>query len=119
MYDLSLISNYYDYLDGVVLCEGDEVVAVSLFLPALKNEYAIGIVSKCLRGYTQLGLRVFIERAKRMFDLKYTCAYIGLLNNDFKTGLIEYGSVVSTSSILYSSPSSLENNERYLRQFFS
>ncbi|GEM_PF-4430808 len=75
---------------GLVIKDDAKVVAISFFVPAMDGK-AIAVINKCLRGYTQLGVFTFVERAKMMSSSGFKKAYIGAINNDFKKKFIANG----------------------------
>jgi len=77
---------------GVCAYNGQKIVGYSIGL----NDYAcIGAYGKCNRGYHQLGLQVFIERAKQAQLLGYKELNIANVNNDFKKQFLPYSRVIT------------------------
>ncbi len=77
---------------GVCAYDGQKVVGYSIGL----NEYTcIGAYGKCNRGYHQLGLQVFIERAKQAQMLGYKELNIANVNNDFKKQFLPYSRTIT------------------------
>jgi hypothetical protein len=68
---------------GKVFYDGNTLVGYSIALP-LGTELCIGAFSKCLRGYHQLGMQLFIERAIAAQERGYQQMSIAVVNNDFK-----------------------------------
>jgi hypothetical protein len=59
----------------------------------LNDTICLGVFNKALRGYTQLGLQLFVERAKQAQQLQFKKISIAAVNNDFKkqfTKVAEY-----------------------------
>ncbi len=83
--DLNFIELYKEdpNLMGGIVLDGEKVIAITFAVPALDGN-AVGPISKCLRGYTQLGLFTFVERAKVLAERGIQQLYIGGINNDFK-----------------------------------
>ncbi len=79
---LELYQNNENVLGGVVMDE-TKVIAITFSVPALDDNW-IGPINKILRGYTQLGVFTFVERAKMLYEKGIEGLYIGAINNEFK-----------------------------------
>ncbi|MEI8061735.1 MAG: hypothetical protein WCG97_00355 [bacterium] len=117
--DLRFFSLYMNALElkGLLIKDADKVIAISFFIPSLDGK-VIGVINKCLRGYTQLGVYTFVERAKMMLSLGYTEAYIGAINNDFKKRFINSAVIHKTlAREIFRSPEFVTSGPYILRLF--
>lgn len=79
---LELYKNDQNILGGVVV-DQEKIIAISFATPGLDENW-VGPISKTLRGYTQLGVFTFVERAKLLYENGVTGLYVGAINNEFK-----------------------------------
>jgi hypothetical protein len=82
---------------GIVIKDGKRIIAISFACPSQDGQM-IGVINKCLRGYTQLGMFVFMERAKLVHSFGFDKLYLGSINNDFKKKFITSGNLEKTFS---------------------
>lgn len=70
------------YLDdknakGLLLFDGDKVVGISFFVPHIVNGVALGLINKCLRGYSELGVGLYVNKARLMLENGFLKANTG------------------------------------------
>lgn len=82
-------------IKGVAVFDKEKIVGLAFFVPSM-NGKTIGVINKCLRGYTQLGVFTFVERAKFAWEEGFKEMYIGPINNDFKKRFIHSATLVPT-----------------------
>ncbi len=68
---------------GKCAYDGDKLVGYTIGIKS-EDGLCLGAFNKCLRGYTQLGLQLFIERIKQAKMLGFKRISIAIVNNDFK-----------------------------------
>jgi len=102
---------------GIVVKDGQKIVAISFACPSL-DQQAIGVINKCLRGYVQLGIFTFVQRAKLMQSRGFTKCYIGSINNDFKKKFIHLGNLQSSFSRKIFNEKDFTSHDFYLSRLF-
>lgn len=77
---------------GVCAKENEKIIGYSI---GLHDYVCIGAYGKCNRGYHQLGLQIFIERAKQAKLLGYKELNIAAVNNDFKKQFLPFSRIIT------------------------
>lgn len=104
-------------IGGGIVYDGETPVAITFFVPSMDGK-VIGLVNKSLRGYTQLGAFVFVQRAKLAQERGYTEMYLGPINNDFKKRFLPYSKLLPTEAKLIYDNITPPVNSKYLDYFF-
>lgn len=75
--------NYNPGVIGGVVMDGNDIIGISFAVPSL-NGGLISVINKSLRGYTELGVFIYVERARFLCDKGFNRVHIGSVSNDFK-----------------------------------
>ncbi|MES2623279.1 MAG: hypothetical protein V4576_02605 [Patescibacteria group bacterium] len=113
LYFLEQYQNDPKLIGGVVLDKG-KVVGYTLCVPAL-NGKLLAMFNKVLRGYTELGVFLYVERARQLTALGFSEVNIGSINNDFKTHFLENAVSHIAYNYMIHKEVELINDERYLQ----
>ena len=109
--------NYNPEIIGGVVMDGNEIVSISFSVPGL-NGSLISAINKCLRGYTELGVFTYVERARFLCDKGFNRVYIGPVNNDFKKQFLQNAIFHDVYSYELHKASNFKSSEWHLLNFF-
>lgn len=104
-------------IKGIAVFDQDKIVALAFFVPSI-DDTVIGVINKCLRGYSQLGVFTFVERAKLAHSEGFKKMCIGPVNNDFKKRFIDGAKLIPTKEKEVYRKENLNIGPRYLSFFF-
>jgi hypothetical protein len=98
--DKYFLDNYLDDsdMDGAVALDGDKIIGYEVFAPGCHKNTAVNLFNKCLRGYRQLGVRLYVEAARQEMAAGFSKVAIGEMNidgqNDFKMRFAMNGEII-------------------------
>ncbi|OHB10747.1 MAG: hypothetical protein A3H52_02270 [Candidatus Zambryskibacteria bacterium RIFCSPLOWO2_02_FULL_39_26] len=117
--DLHFLELYKDdpkLIGGVVMDKG-EIVSISLCVPSLDNSL-LAVINKCLRGYSELGVFTYVERARYLIKQGFSRAYIGAINNEFKKQFLKDAILRDVFCYEIYKASDFEVTDKYLFRVF-
>lgn len=109
--------NYSPEVIGGVVMDGNNIVSISFVVPSLGGGL-ISIINKCLRGYTELGVFNYVERARFLCSKNFNRVYIGPINNDFKKKFSQDAILHNVYSYELYKTSNFKSSEWHLSNFF-
>ncbi len=117
--DLHFLEMYKDDPDliGGVIFDNDQIVGYRLGVKTFDGNI-LALFNKILRGYTELGVFLYVEGARQLVDLGYDSAYIGPVNNDFKTQFLKNAQPYEVYNHIIHNELNLKNEGKYLMMIF-
>ncbi len=113
---LEMYKNDPNLIGGVVL-DGDKVIGYRLGVKRSDGNI-LALFNKVLRGYTELGVFLYVEGMKQLHELGFKEAYIGPVNNDFKKQFLQDSVSYEVYSYIIHNEYQLKNEGRYLMRIF-
>lgn len=104
-------------LTGGVVFDKDHIVSVSLCVPSLDGKL-LAVINKVLRGYSELGVFTYVERARYLITKGYSQVYIGAINNEFKKQFIKDAIIINIYCYEIYKISDLEIADNFLFRVF-
>ncbi len=117
--DVHFLELYKDdpkLIGGVVFNE-DDIVAYRIGVETIDGNI-LALFNKVLRGYTELGIFLYVEGMRQLHDLGYKSSYIGPVNNDFKKQFLKDAGATEVYSYIIHNEFQLRDEGKYLMRIF-